>query len=493
MARAFLVDLGGSSLKAGLYELDGTALAIAHVPLSFVEEQAGQAEQDPEIWWQALQTALGEIADRLGEIGEVAAVSICGFTRSQVFLDAQGKAIRPAITFRDSRGHAIAQAALRNEQLAAHDHARHFNGFHPLARQLWLKQNEPECWNRVATIVEPKDYLNFRLTGQLRSDPTSQFWLQQAMQGGEAGFASLAGLDRAVMPPLLEAWQKVGRVSNELPGALAMLAGAAVFCGSNDTWTAVAGLGALQPGFAYCMSGSSEVFGLLSDRAAEAEGLLTLGWGRGVWHLGGPSQNGANALSWIVEQLDHSERPFGERLDDLLAQQSGQSLLFHPFLFGERTPFWDPQLRASFIGLSADHRPGDMVRATMEGVAFINRTILHRAEAAVGGEVQQVFIAGGGARSAVWNQIRANILGRPVTVSSVKEMGLLGCLAVARVGLGLSDNLSEAAASISESSLRFYPQPDAVAHYDALFALFEDTHSMIAESSHRLASLQKPG
>ncbi len=491
MAAVLAIDLGGSALKACLFDLEGAALAKASVALAFEEDASGRSEQDPEVWWQALLRAGAKIAREAPDgFAEVTAVAVCGFTRTQVLLGGDGQVLRPAIGFRDSRAQEAADAALSRPDVAAHPRARQLNAYHPLARLLWLKASEPEAWAATQLLLEPKDYLNLRLTGEASSDAISQYWLRQALEGGEASLAEAAGLDRDPLPRILAPAHRVGCVLPNLPRALAPLAGAEVFCGSNDSWAAAAGLGALRPGRAYCISGSSEVLGLLTEAAAEAPGLITIPWGPTLWHTGGPGLNGANALGWIVDLLEPGQRPFDERLDGLLrAPRSAQPLLFHPYLLGERTPFWDRDLRASFLGLGAAHGPGDLVRAVMEGVGFLNRTVLERAERATGQLASEVRLGGGGGRSPAWNQTRANCLGRTLLAAPDVEMGLAGCLALARVGLGLDPDMATAGEAALGKLARIRPERSAQARLDALFALFCETQANVAQVSHRLTAI----
>lgn len=488
MSRVLAADLGGSALKACIYDLENGAMVTATVPLSFDEAPNGHAEQDPRVWWDAFTRIVEELATQTGELADLAAITICGFTRTQVFLDGKGRVLRPALSFRDSRALGPAERALACPEIAKHPSARHLNAFHPLARLLWLKHNEAECWNATRVVIEPKDYLNLRLTGRVMSDHISQFWLDTAMRQGSPTLAALAGIERDLLPTIGAPEAVVGAVLPDLPGALSSLAGTPVFCGSNDTWTAVAGLGAMVPQKAYCISGSSEVFGLLSAREAEANGLITISWDDDLWQIGGPGQNGANVLKWIVDLLDPSELPLAEKLSSLVAHQSTRRpLIFHPYLHGERTPFWDRDLRACFLGLTANHGKGDMVRAVMEGVAFLNRLVLERAEQASGAPALEVKLAGGGARSRIWNQIRADVLGRPVSVSGVREMGLSGCLAVARLGLGIAPDLAAAAEMFSHNFERYEPDPAQVRIYNELYAIFCESFDVVSSVSRRLA------
>src|SRR5699024_4499123 len=192
------------------------------------------------------------------------------------------------------------------------------NAFHPLARVLWLQANEPAAWAATHQVLEPKDYLNLRLTGRAMSDHVSQHWLAQALDGGCASLAARTGIKRNPLPPLGNAWTEVGRVRADLPDVLACMADARVFCGANDTWAAATGLGAMRAGYAYCVSGTSEVFGLVADHAGQADGLITIPWGASLWQLGGPSQSGAGTLQRVVDLVAPGREPIGVRINRLL-------------------------------------------------------------------------------------------------------------------------------------------------------------------------------
>jgi xylulokinase len=484
------VDLGGSALKACLLDVGGATIASASLPLSFREERSGWSEQDPELWWRALSEACAALSAQAGTVAPPSAVAICGFTRTQVLLDRSGAAVRPAIGFRDARASGVAEALLARPDIAAHPQARHLNGFHPLARLAWLAANEPAAYAATEVVLEPKDFLVFRLTGRRATDAISQLRLIEAV-AGTPSLAGLAGLAaRAIVPRIAAPSEVVGTVRSGLPGPLATLAGAAVVCGSHDTLAAVAGLGALRPGLAYGISGSSEVFGLLSARDADAEGLLSVRWGD-VVQIGGPGLNGANVVNHVLALAGPGDRPVGETLDALLARATAsRPLLMLPFLHGERVPYWNADLRAAILGLSAEHSAGDVLRAAMEGVAFLNRVVLDRAEGASGTTAREIRFGGGGARSAAWNQIRADVLGRPVLAAPDAEMGLLGCLAFARVGLGLERDVASAAEALPRGLTSFRPDPSRAARYDRLFAAFAAAVGPVTELSKRLADIR---
>lgn len=491
MNAVLAVDLGGSSLKACLFGVDGHVLGQAREMLSFEEDASGRSEQWPALWWQAFGRAVSRLLAQVDTSAlQVSAICICGFTRTQVFVDANGEPTHPAIGFRDTRAGDVAHRAALNPAIAEFPQASALDAFHPLSRLLWLRQNHPKAWADTCVVLEPKDYLVLRLTERFAADAVSQHWLRTAFAGGDASLATALGFDAGILPELRQPWDVVGKVRAGLPDALAPLANALVLCGCNDTWTAVAGMGALRADHAYCISGSSEVVGLLGNRQATAAGLVTLPWGDGLWHIGGPGQNGSNVLTWIVDCLLPGERPLAERLEVLLAQPVEPApLLFYPYLHGERTPFWDADLRGAFLGLGARHGPGDMVRAVMEGIAFVNRIVLERAEDAAATTAQRLHIAGGGARNAVWNQIRANVLGRPVEASAARELGLVGCLAVARVGLGLNADVVAAAQAVAQPAVCFLPDARESERLERLYEVFRDTHDAMALASHKLSAL----
>ena len=492
MSRILAVDLGGSALKAGMLTFEGTVEASVAFPAEFDEDESGRSEQHPDRWWRTFTDAVEALAARNG-VGAPAAVVVCGATRSQIFLDVRGSPLRAAIGFRDTRAGRAAEQALQRPGVADHPEAKHLDRFHPLARLLWLREAEPDAWAATRTVLDPKDWLILRLTGHAVSDPISQERLVAAFHGGRRSLAALAGIDREVLPPLRAPRCRVGSVRTGLGGALEGLAGVPVFCGSHDTWCAVAGLGALARGCGYCVSGSSETAGLLAPRPARAEGLLTVHWGDGLWQIGGPGLNGANVMDWLADLLAPGDGPPEWRVTHVApAAPALRPLVFHPYLNGERTPHWDADLRGALLGLDRDHGPADIARAVMEGVALLNREVLERAEQAAGLSAERVFLAGGGARNHAWTQIRADVLGREIVVPHDVDAGLAGCLAVARTGLGHFSDVTEAARSIAHEPRLVRPDPAMRDRCDALWEAFRATHRLVVEASHRLAAVPAP-
>jgi xylulokinase len=462
MSVVLACDLGGSSFRAALIDAHGTTLAESTIPGPASADSMGRSEIDATAWWDRLVEACARLAEAAPDLfGAIQAVAAAGRLREQI-----------------------------SEK---HPESARINAFHPLGRLAWLREEEPATFRDIASVLEPKDYLNFRLTGRQASDPVSMARLLACTEI-VAGLDPLGalGLTAAILPSVLEPCEAVGPIIPDLPTPLDRIAGVPVFCSSNDTWAAVAGLGALRPGYAYNISGTTEVLGVLSESPVEAEGLLTVDW-RGLYQIGGPSQNGADTVSWLLSLLgrdeDHST-DIGDSIDALLAgPRHAQPLLFLPYLQGERVPYWNPALRGAFIGLNRQHGATDLAFAVLEGVAFLNRIVLERAEAALGEPVAVIRFGGGAAANAVWSQIKADICGRPVIVGGAKEPGLLGSAIIAWTGLGRFGSLAEAQESLVATATRFEPDRARHAGYGDLFALYRRSEAALAPISAELVAL----
>lgn len=490
MSVVLACDLGGSSFRAALIDDRGATLAEHAVAGPVLNDHLDRSEVDAQAWWAQLLEAAGRLAEQAPDLfASIEGIVICGVTRTQVFLGHDGQELRPAMTWKDARSDGIA-ARLR-ETLADHPEAGRINAFHPLARLAWLAEAEPEIAHQLACVLEPKDYLNFHLTGRQASDPVSLARLIAGTEssGGPSGFAAI-GLSPNLIPTILEPTDIVDPVRAGLPAPFDRLAGVPVFCGCNDTWAAVAGLGALRSGYAYNISGTTEVLGVLGPDQAEADGLISVDW-RGLWHLGGPSQNGADTAAWLAGLLGGAG-PVGETIDRLLAgRRHPQPLLFLPYLQGERVPYWDPNLRGAFIGLCRQHGPTDLAYAVLEGVACLNRLVLERAEGALGTRVDEIRFGGGAAANPVWAQVKADICGRPIVVGAAREPGLLGAAIIAWTGLGCFASLDAAQEALVTIIRRYEPDPARRPAYNALYALYRQSEAALAPISAGLVALQQ--
>ena len=438
------IDLGASGLRVALVDAEGGlhhAAGLAHT--------TGD-EADPEAWWSALAAVAVMVrTSAAADWSRVACVCATGFTRTQVLLDVAQRVVRPAITFRDVRAASVAAEV-------------GFDPFHPAARLLWLARNEPDALASAVAVVDPKDFLNARLTGRTCTDTICGARLEGRLPATD------------LLPPLTV----IGHVR---PGSLDGIAGCPVVMAAHDTWASVLGLGAMRPGAAYSLSGSTDVLGVLTDAPETAPGLLTDRWGE-LWHLGGPSNAGGDSLAWLMGLVAPGE-PVGSAIERVLrAPRQAQRALFLPYLNGERTPYWDAALRAGFIGLHRSHGASDLVWAVMEGVACLNRNVLDRAEAACG-EVAALRFGGGGAASPAWRQVKADVLDRPVIGTAEPECGLLGAGIAGWTALGRFPSLIAAQDAMVRVAGRHEPGRDTA----DLLRQFRAAEAAVAPLSRELA------
>ena len=454
------IDLGGSSLRAALVGRDGRILASA-----MRRHQVGE-EADAEGWWAMLVEAVAELPQ-----ADVRAIIAGGFTRSQVLVDAGGDPVRPAQCFPDTR--ATAEAA----ELTAATRGTWgtMTPFHPAARLRWAQANDPAAFARARHVLQPKDFLVLRLTGKLASDRISNAWALER-RGNVRALALFrrARLDASLLPELFDPWDIVGPCSG-----LAGYEGVPVMCGAMDTWCASLGAGASLPGDAYLIAGTTDAGGVLSDTAGEAEGLVTLPWGIGMFHTGGPSGAGGDCLQWLAEMLGEPDVTSVAALAER-AVANGTPLLFLPALSGERAPSWAASSRGMFAGLDRGHGAAELARAVMEGVAFADRDLLG------GLPFDRLFLGGGGAQSDLWCQIRADVLGCQVLRTSVQP-GLVGAALVAWAGLGAYPTLSAAQGALSERTDVFRPDRTVIARYQRLFEVFKQLQAAAATLAHGLS------
>jgi len=444
MSSILAIDLGGTSLRAGLLDAAGALTALAARPHRIT------AEADAESWWHALRALLAELP-----LADVAAIALGGFTRSQVLVDEHGAPVRPAQCFPDGRAGQEA-ADLAN---AADGTWLTITAFHPLARLLWAKRHHPAAFARARYALQPKDFLALRLTGRVACDRIANAWALRCDGSLAAAAFHAAGLNAALLPDLLDPGDVVG------PCTLPALAGVPVICGSMDTWCASVGAGAARAGDGYIISGTTDAAGVLTARPEPRPGLVTLPWGSGLFHTGGPSGAGADCAVWAAALLG---LPDAAALVALAESGKTPPPLFLPALTGERAPHWRPEARGAFLGLHRGHGPAELARAVLEGVALADRALLE------GLEVTRLVIAGGGARADAWCQIRADLLARPLHRAAAAEPGLLGAAALAWTSLGRFPTLPAAQAVLAVDDAVFQPRP---VEADRRYALFQQAQA----------------
>jgi len=463
------IDLGAGSLRAGALRPNGSLFAAATAPLAIDEPQPGWAEIDPEKWWTALLTAGGRVLRKVPRSGKVLGVCLTGLTRAQVLLDREGKVLGPAMQFRDHRAEAEAREVAR--QLPTDNPAEAITPFHPLARLAWVAKRHPAVFAELATVLEPKDFLNRRLTGLAAGDSVSYSRLD-ALEPLPRGLPAWIERCLDLLRPRLHApWERLGTVVR-LDPPFDRLEGVPVFAGSMDSWATAVGSGAVRPGQAYDIAGTSEVVGLLTRRRLSVPGLVSLRWSESAHQIGGPTQAGADCAAWCHDafrlrgRMAQAVERVGKRLP------AADRPVFLPYLAGERTPVWRSDVRGAFHNLGRATGPDDFLWAVMEGVAMAARDILDRATTGGGETPDELRVSGGGARSDAWCQMKADVLGLPVLRSTEPETGVVGAAIAAAVGLGIYPDLGVAAQAMVRVGKRFEPRTGMAAIYAERAALY---------------------
>lgn len=476
-------DLGGSSFRLAVVTERREIKHMIRIPLRIAENENGEFEADPAYWWQVFQEACQQLADKEYKLTSISAIVGCGFTRTQVPIDKDGNVVHPAITFQDSRGAKALSKYLGKVSAGAAAKVKNLNPYHPIARLLWLKEKKPEIWRKVDKVIEPKDYLNLQLTGVVCSDRISQGPLSSFFDALKDDNPALevAGISPSICPDQTSPFTDIGVVQNGLPAPLNDLAGIPVVCGSPDTWTCVLGSGGLNPGAAYSISGTSDVFGIITEKQAVCDGLISIQWGPNQWQLGGPSQGAASRLQWAADRF-YDAQPIKDVIHNAFECRQNPPI-FLPYLDGERTPFWDADLRGAFVGVSVSHEARDFVRAVADGINFLSRMILERAEQAAGIEVGHVCFSGGLANNPNLCQLKADILNRAIFVPEAKESGLIGSASMAFTDSG---DIGDITASIMTKGNWFAPDSKKQAFYNERFEVFQKATAALEGISHQL-------
>ncbi len=478
------LDVGTSGVKALLVAADGAVAAAASEPLALGTPRPGWAEQDPADWWRAGAAAVRAVlAARPG--ARVAAVGASGQMHSSVFLDRAGAVIRPALLWCDGR--TTAECAAITARAGGEGRLRELvrnpalEGF-TLPKVLWLRAHEPDAYARLATVLLAKDFVRYRLTGALATEPSdASGTLMFDPARGRWSDELLAAVEVApsLLPAVGGSAEVLGRVTAEAAAATGLPLGTPVVGGGADNACGAAGVGVVAPGEAVASWGTSGTV-----LAPTAEPLVDPGLrahtfchvAPDVWYVMGVILSAGGAFAWYREQLARDLAAAGDadaRLDAEAASVApgADGVTFLPYLQGERTPHRDASLRGAFFGLSLAHARAHLTRAVLEGVTFAMRDsvgILRELGLSPG----ELLLTGGGARSAFVRRLQADVYGVPVSTVDREEGPAYGAALLAAVGAGAYPDLAAAARATLTRGPQERPDPDAHRAYEAPYARF---------------------
>ncbi len=483
------VDISTTGAKALIVSETGQIIASATEEYPLYTPRPLWSEQNPEDWWQGARNAIRRALSMAGDV-EIAAVGMTGQMHGLVLLDADNNALRPAILWNDQRtgpqcAEITASAGGLKRMLELTGNAV-LPGF-TAPKILWVRQNEPEVYEKVSHILLPKDYIRFKLTGEYAtevSDASGTALFDVANRRWSATMAGLMQIPMGWLPVCAESSVVTGRISKSAAEATGLRAGTPVAGGGGDQAAQGVGNGIVKPGIISVTSGTSGVvFAYTDTYAAEPEGRLHVFCHAvpGAWHAMGVMLSAGGALRWFRDTLGQPEvaEAAALRVDpyDILTQEAAtvgagaEGLLFLPYLSGERTPYPDPNARGAYVGLTLRHGKPHMTRAVLEGVSFGLRDSLELIRT-LGVPIGQVRASGGGARSDLWRQIQADIFNTELVVVNSTEGAAFGAALIATVGAGIFDSVNEAVASTVEVVNRTAPNATDAAVYESLYPIY---------------------
>jgi xylulokinase len=501
MVETFLmgVDIGAGSQKTTIIDATGTVRGTASSPLRTHAPRPGWSEQDPADWWRALcQTAPAALRQAGIAPDRVAGIAFSAGAHTPVLTDRAGQVLRPAILWSDVR------SSLEAAELAA-AHGPEIlrlglNQAQPTwtqAQLLWLARHEPEVLGRAARLYVAKDWLRGQLTGTWETDPTEA--VGTLLFDGHAArwserLCGMIGLDMSVLPHVVAPSAVVGHVLPRAAEATGLAVGTPVICGSSDTAVETLGAGALNPGDGAVKLATAATLSILGAAPSVDQRLINYPYViPGLWYTLGATNSCASAHRWLADTFysgpdSGPDDPFAA-MDAMAAEvpPGAAGLMFHPYLQGERSPHWDPKLRADFIGLTFGHDRRHFVRALYEGIAFSLRDL--RGQLTDRGlTLSGATIIGGGSHSALWRQIVADVLDLPLAVPAVADASF-GAALMAGIGAGVFADAAEAVETCVRIEARHEPDPARAAFYAEMHGVYRDAALALQPISHRLGGL----
>ncbi|MFC6356495.1 xylulokinase [Luethyella okanaganae] len=484
-------DLGTTGDKASLHEDNGRLLAAVTVgyPAHFAD--GGVAEQDPTDWWNAVVEATRTLIARTEvDPASVTGLVVSGQMMGAVLLDASYEPVRPAIIWADTRSTRQADQLVDalGEREAYRMLGHRVNPTYSIEKVMWVRDNEPENWARVSHFCLAKDFVGHRLTARLvtdRSDASGTNAFDQRRGTWAADVLAAAGLDAKIFPEIVDSATVIGTLTAEAASAIGLPRETRLVMGGGDGPVAAVGAGIVAPeDGAYVCLGTSSWISFASEEPIYDPALRTFTFDNVVPGSFVPTatmQAGGASLQWANELLspDPSNATLGALVADAdTADAATGGLFFLPYLLGERSPHWDPHAAGAFVGIERHHGRAHMTRAVLEGVAFNLLTCIQAFRDA-GASIDRVDAIGGGAASAVWLQIMADVWGVPVRRRSVvEEANSLGAAVTGAVGLGFVDGFS-AARDLSTVTAEFTPDASRHAAYGKRHVAFSDAYDRL--------------
>lgn len=487
------IDFGSGGCKVTAIDASGRLLGEASREYPTYYERPGWSEQEPADWYRAMCGALAQVRASGVDFTQLCAVAFDGSTHNAVLLDGAMRPIRRTIMWTDQRS--VEECASLKEKHGERIFEIAYQMPTPtwtLPQLLWLKRHEPEVAAKTKHILFVKDFVRFLVSGVAATDRIEAqgtlFYDMKARVWSRELFA-LTGFDFAALPELVEPASRLGSVTPQAAADTGIPAGTPVICGTSDSAVEDYGAGAVEPGDCIVKLATAGNVNVMTASACPYPSTLTYGHViPGMWYTVSATNAAALCQRWFRDLFGDAEKAeagaCAGRVFDLMDRRAAASpagangVMFHPYLQGERSPYWDAELRGSFTGLSIASTRGDFIRALLEGVAFSLLDCYGLIEE-MGLPVKRIFLIGGGARSALWSGIVCDVFNLPVAVPSPGDASF-GAALLAGTGIGLFSDSRDAVKRCLRIDRELRPDPERAAQYAELFRTYREIHDALA-------------
>ena len=488
------IDVGTGGTRAVLIDSAGRVICSAtaeHAPMSC--PQIGWAEQSPEDWWRAACEAVKACLAKAPSAENVTAIGLTGQMHGLVLLDEHDQVVRPAIIWCDQRTEEECReitkqvGAQRLIELTANPALTGFT----LPKIWWVRRHEPELWARVRSLMLPKDYIRFRLTGERAidvADASGTLMFDVVHRRWSKAMLEISQVEESLLPKVFESPEISGRVHPEGAKQSGLRTGIPVVAGAGDQAAGAVGMGIVKPGAVSATIGTSGVvFAATSAPVLEPHGRIHT-FCHAIpnrWHVMGVTQGAGLSLRWFRDQFgagsEDGRDPYVRLAEEAAKAPPGSDgLLWAPYLMGERTPHLDPNARGALVGITAQHTRGHVIRAILEGVAFSLKDSLTLFKE-IGVPIESIRLSGGGARSALWQQIQADIYEMPVELTEADEGPAYGAALLAGVGTGHWPSVEVACEAAVRVAKIIQPNPKVAAQMKRQYAQYRKLYPALRE------------
>ncbi|WP_139904737.1 xylulokinase [Clostridium thermarum] len=494
------IDLGTSSVKIVVMDDAGKVTASISKDYDVSYPKIGWAEQNPEDWWNATQSGIKELISKNNiEGASIKGIGLSGQMHGLVLLDKDCNVLRPAILWCDQRTQEecdYLNNEIGQEKISEYTGNMALTGF-TAPKLLWVRKHEKDLFDKIAHVLLPKDYINYKLTGEFAtdvSDASGMLMLNVKERKWSKEMLEILGISEDVLPKVHESWEVIGKLQKEVAEYTGLTEETAVVGGAGDQAAGAVGTGVVKSGILSAAMGTSGVVFASSDKyEVDADNRLhSFCHSNGKWHQMGVMLSAAACLKWWVEEINVDTD--GDAFEKLLEEASkspvgSNGVIFLPYLMGERTPYSDPNAKGVFFGLNVTTTRADMTRAVLEGVCYGLRDSLEILKS-LNVPVEAVRVSGGGSKSPLWRQILADIFGVKVQVINSKEGPAYGAAILAAVGCGLYKTVDEACENLIQVTSSVDPISENTEKYDHYYKIYNSLYPILKDSFKELSKLQ---